>query len=542
MPARPPQKPLSTRLRGRGLGYGRDHRHTPDREGPHSPIAEARWAPPSPAPRERGKRLARGFGMAFAPGFLDELRGRVSLAGLVGRRVKLTRRGREFAGLCPFHHEKTPSFYVVEDKNFFHCFGCGAHGDAIGFVMRADNLDFLEAVEKLAGEAGLAVPQATPEERERAQRQKTLLETLDAAAGFYEAKLWAPAGAARATISRRAVSTPRRSAAFAWAGRRMTDRRCGARSPSDYPEPLLVEAGLLHRPKDGEPFDYFRGRVMFPIGDRAGRVIAFGGRVMGRRPAQIPEFARKPAVRKRAACSTAGRRRARRRRARRRDRHRRLYGRDRATSRRVHDRGRAARHGADRIPAAGAVAPGGPSRSCALTVTLPDKRAAFRALHRALPLLRPGHSLRFAALPPGEDPDSLIRRAGRARVRTSQGSGPTAGGYALGNRGARIAARHAGTARRDSNAITGTRPDNLGRDGSTRVRDAVPKAMRSLANQTQKRAFVAEHGGSRGAAAATASAGARAARNSVPRPAQLSGTHRRGRRRVRRPRHPRGGA
>lgn len=132
--------------------------------------------------------------MAFPPGFLDELRGRVALVGLVGRRVKLTRRGREFAGLCPFHHEKTPSFYVVEDKDFFHCFGCGAHGDAIGFVMRADNLDFLEAVEKLAGEAGLAVPQATPEEREKAHRQKTLLETLEAAAVFYEARLWSPAG------------------------------------------------------------------------------------------------------------------------------------------------------------------------------------------------------------------------------------------------------------------------------------------------------------------------------------------------------------
>ena len=124
--------------------------------------------------RDRYRALLNG--MAFPPGFLDELRDRISLSGLVGRRVKLVRRGREFAGLCPFHHEKTPSFYVVDDKNFFHCFGCGAHGDAIGFVMRADNLDFLEAVEKLAGEAGLAVPQATPEEREKAQRQKTLLE------------------------------------------------------------------------------------------------------------------------------------------------------------------------------------------------------------------------------------------------------------------------------------------------------------------------------------------------------------------------------
>src|ERR1700726_3365984 len=135
------------------------------------------------------------LGMAFPPGFLDELRDRISLSALVGRRVKLARRGREFAGLCPFHHEKTPSFYVVEDKSFFHCFGCGAHGDVIGFAMRADNLDFIEAVEKLAAEAGLGVPQATPQERERAQRQKPLLEAAEAGAAFYEEQLWAPAGA-----------------------------------------------------------------------------------------------------------------------------------------------------------------------------------------------------------------------------------------------------------------------------------------------------------------------------------------------------------
>src|SRR6202012_4439822 len=118
--------------------------------------------------------------MAFPPGFLDELRSGVSLADLVGRRVRLTRKGREYGGLCPFHNEKTPSFYVVEDKGFFHCFGCGAHGDGVGF---------LEAVERLAGEAGVAVPQQTPQERERAQRQKTLMEALAAAAEFFETQL-----------------------------------------------------------------------------------------------------------------------------------------------------------------------------------------------------------------------------------------------------------------------------------------------------------------------------------------------------------------
>src|SRR5438034_7319505 len=147
--------------------------------------------------------------MAFPPGFLDELRSRISLSGLIGRRVKLIRRGREFAGLCPFHNEKTPSFYVVEDKGFFHCFGCGAHGDAIGFLMRADSLDFIEAVERLAGEAGVAVPQQTPQDRERAQRQKTLLETLAAAAEVYERQLWSQSGArARDYLTARGRAEP----------------------------------------------------------------------------------------------------------------------------------------------------------------------------------------------------------------------------------------------------------------------------------------------------------------------------------------------
>ena len=218
--------------------------------------------------------------MAFPPGFLDELRGRISLPGLVSRQVKLERRGRELAGLCPFHTEKTPSFYVVEDKNFFHCFGCGAHGDAIGFVMRADNLDFLEAVEKLAGEAGLAVPQSTPEEREKAQRQKTLLETLEAAAAFYEARLWSPAGStARSYLGARGLDADTiRRFRLGWAP---DDRQSLRRAlTADFGEALLVETGLLHRPEEGEAFDYFRNRVMFPIGDRAGRIIAFGGRVL----------------------------------------------------------------------------------------------------------------------------------------------------------------------------------------------------------------------------------------------------------------------
>jgi DNA primase len=367
--------------------------------------------------------------MAFPPGFLDELRSRVSLSGLVGRRVKLVRRGREYAGLCPFHHERTPSFYVVEDKSFFHCFGCGAHGDVIGFVMRADNLDFVEAVEKLAREAGLAVPRATPEERERAQRQKTLLEALEAAAVFYEGRLWSSAGSrARDYLHGRGLDADTiRRFRLGWAP---DDRRAlrGALIP-DFPEPLLVEAGLLYQSSSagGEgrvPLGYFRERVMFPIGDRAGRVIAFGGRVLGDGQPKYLNSPESPLFEKGRV----------------------LYG------------WSAARAGAARVLSS-AAAPAGrvlqssiivaegymdvitlhragfPTAVAPLGTALTDvqlqelwrldpepilcfdgdeagSRAAARALYRALPFLRAGQSLRFITLPSGEDPDSLIRARG----------------------------------------------------------------------------------------------------------------------------------
>lgn len=361
--------------------------------------------------------------MAFPPGFLDELRGRVSLPDLVGRRVRLTRKGREWGGLCPFHNEKTPSFYVVEDKGFFHCFGCGAHGDAIGFVMRADNLDFIEAVERLASEAGIAVPQQTPQDRERAVRQKTLLEALAAAADFYEAQLWAPAGAtAREYLARRGLDEETiRRFRLGWAAddRQALRRGIGA----DFPEALLHEAGLRRvpepapaQPGGGIPYDYFRGRVIFPIGDRRGRTIAFGGRII--RDGE-PKYLNSPDT----PLFDKGRT---------------LYGW--SLARENAAKGEASAPG-DIIVVEGymdvialhragfgtAVAPLGTAltemqlaelwRLSAEPVLCFDgdsagQRAALRALGRALPLLQPGRSLRFATLPPGEDPDSLIRGSG----------------------------------------------------------------------------------------------------------------------------------
>ena len=219
--------------------------------------------------------------MAFPPGFLDELRARVSLASVVGRRVTLVKRGREFIGLCPFHKEKTPSFSVVEDKAFYHCFGCGAHGDVIGFVMQKENLAFPEAVEQLARQAGLEMPRQTGEERETAARQATLHGAVEAACAFFEETLHAPQGRdARLYLERRGLdlATIRRFRLGYALEARDGLKRLLAKS---FPEPLLVEAGLLRRPESGESYDYFRNRVIFPIGDRQGRIIAFGGRVLG---------------------------------------------------------------------------------------------------------------------------------------------------------------------------------------------------------------------------------------------------------------------
>jgi DNA primase len=360
--------------------------------------------------------------MAFPPGFLDELRSRVSLAELVGKRVRLARKGREYGGLCPFHNEKTPSFYVVEDKGFFHCFGCGAHGDAIGFVMRSENLDFIEAIERLAGLAGIAVPQQTPQERERAQRQKTLLEALAAAAKFYEERLWSLAGArGRDYLAARGLDeeTMRRFR-LGWAG---SDGANGDRNAlrraltPEFPLPLLLEAGLVHASDyGGEPYDFFRERVIFPIGDRAGRVIAFGGRALGEAQPKYLNSPEHPLFEKGRV----------------------LYG---LSTARVNAARDAEAGGPGAIVTEGymdvialhgagfttAVAPLGTALTEAHLTELwrlaPEpvlcfdgdaagQRAARRALHRALPLLKPGQSLRFVTLPAGEDPDSLIRHAG----------------------------------------------------------------------------------------------------------------------------------
>jgi DNA primase len=360
--------------------------------------------------------------MAFPPQFLEELRRRLSLANAVSRRVKLQRRGREFVGLCPFHKEKTPSFSVVEEKGFYHCFGCGAHGDVISFSMQTGNLSFPEAVEALAREAGLEVPKATPEERERAQHQTTLRGALEAAAQWFEEQLHGPTGRdALAYLGKRGldIDTIRRfRLGFAPDRRNALKQALG----KTFPEPLLIEAGLMRKPtaepEEGalESYDYFRGRVIFPIADRGGRVIAFGGRTLGDGQ---PKYLNSPDT----PLFEKGRV---------------LYGWAQA---------RAAAGGAGPVIVAegymdvialqragfvGAVAPLGtalterqieelwriaPEPILCFDGDAAGLRAAGRAADRALPLLKPGYTLRLATLPEGEDPDTLVLRHGVQAMR-----------------------------------------------------------------------------------------------------------------------------
>ena len=212
---------------------------------------------------------------------LEEFKARLPIVEIVARWVKLSRRGREHWGCCPFHNEKTASFHVVEAKGYFHCFGCGAHGNAIDFVMQVDKVDFPEALERLADITGIPAPQ-----RDGPQRPKVepgLYEANEAAAVWLQRQLAEPAGrAASAYLARRGV-TPELIARFRLGygpNERLAMKK--ALLAQGFPDDLLIRAGLLVRPEDGsDSFDRFRDRVMFPIADARGRVVGFGGRALG---------------------------------------------------------------------------------------------------------------------------------------------------------------------------------------------------------------------------------------------------------------------
>ncbi|HAK62037.1 MAG TPA: DNA primase, partial [Alphaproteobacteria bacterium] len=350
--------------------------------------------------------------------FIEELKARVKLSEVIGRKLRLTRRGREFVALSPFSNEKSPSFTINDDKGFYHCFGCGAHGDVIGFVMRSEGLEFPQAVERLAGVAGMEVPRETPEERARAERQQTLGGAVEFAAKFYEQQLRASSGRHGLDyFKRRGLSddTMRRfRLGFA------PDTRHGLKAALDkagIPEAIAVEAGLLIKPEDGgHSYDRFRGRVMFPILDRRGQAIAFGGRIIGDGEPKYLNSPETPLFHKGRV----------------------LYGLSHAqkVAREKNEiivvEGYMDVIGLAQAGIANAVAPLGTAltedqiellwRMAQEPILCFDgdnagQRAAARAAERAIPLLKPGLSLRFAWMPRGEDPDSLVRAKGAAGFR-----------------------------------------------------------------------------------------------------------------------------
>ncbi|MEL0021702.1 MAG: DNA primase, partial [Rickettsiales bacterium] len=361
--------------------------------------------------------------MSFPNRFLDELRTRTSLVDVVGRKVNLQRRGREHTGLCPFHKEKTPSFTVNEEKGFFHCFGCGQHGDIISFVMETENLNFPEAVERLASDAGMEVPRATPEDARRERQRGGLIEAMEAATLWYQQRLHGPEGKPALDYFIRRGLDRETIAAFRLGYAPQLPRGEPSRLVADlkrqgFEEGMLLEAGLLTAPDDGRaPYDFFRGRVMFPITDRRGKVIAFGGRVLGDGEPKYLNSRDTPLF----------------------DKRRTLYNLARARE--------SLRDAPEVIVAEGymdviALARGGfPAAVAPLGTALTEEqiqalwklveepvlcfdgdnagqRAAGRAAERALPLLKPGKSIRFAFLPQGEDPDSLLEAQGAAALRT----------------------------------------------------------------------------------------------------------------------------
>jgi DNA primase len=220
--------------------------------------------------------------MRFGPEFLDEIRARLPVSEVVGRRVKLKRQGREWAGLSPFNREKTPSFFVNDQKGFYHDFSSGKHGDIFTFLMETEGLGFPEAVEQLAGIAGVPLPRVTPEAEAETRRRATLHEAMEVAARFFEAMLAGGEGAAaRSYLDGREVRPDTRAAfrmGYAPARRDALKRHLIGQG---IDESLQVEAGLLIRPDDGPTYDRFRDRVMIPIHDARGRIIAFGGRALG---------------------------------------------------------------------------------------------------------------------------------------------------------------------------------------------------------------------------------------------------------------------
>lgn len=363
--------------------------------------------------------------MSITAHFLDELRDRVTLSEIVGRKVLLKRAGREFSGLCPFHHEKSPSFTVNDQKGFYHCFGCGAHGDAVRFLTDHDNMHFLDAVRMLCDEAGIQMPKFKPEDAEKADLSKIYYEIMEKTSLFFETQLQGSQGKkALLYCEKRGLNqSVRETYRLGYApqkARMLYEYLRGF----DYEQKHLIDLGLIKiSERDGEPFSFFRDRLIFPVKNRQGKIVAFGGRLL---EGEGPKYINSPET----PIFHKGHL---------------FYGVDRANASLVKGDKLIICEGyldviaLNRAGFMGAMAPLG----TALTEEQIDlvwkmsksdqsgrtpilcfdgdtagQRAALRAVDRMLPKLKAGCSADIVFLPAGEDPDSLYQNQGAQALRS----------------------------------------------------------------------------------------------------------------------------
>lgn len=365
----------------------------------------------------------------FSDGFLSTIRDRIPLSDVIGRRVAWDRRKSRPAkgdhwACCPFHGEKTPSFHVDDRKGRYHCFGCQESGDHFRFLMEQDGLSFPEAVELLAGEAGLVMPTPDPEAARRHDARLKLTDVLDLAATYFECHLLAPEGQhALDYAKRRGLDEDvRKTFRIGFA----PDRRDGIISflkSHNVPVGDMIDTGLVIAPEDGgrSPYDRFRGRLMVAIEDMRGKVVGFGGRVLGEGEPKYLNSPETDLFRKREMLFNAQRARA-----------------------SAHRSGRLivvegymdaiALHRAGFSESVASLGTAMGEEQIALMWRFTDepiicfdgdkagRAAANRAIDRALPLLKPGKSLRFLFLPSGMDPDDFVTQRGAEAFETELGN------------------------------------------------------------------------------------------------------------------------
>ena len=353
----------------------------------------------------------------FTPQILDEIRARLPVSQVVGRKVALKKAGREYRGLSPFKVEKSPSFFVNDQKGFYHCFASGEHGDIFTFVMKTEGLDFPEAVERLAEEAGVPLPKPTERNAEADDQRERLYRLLETSARFFETSLIEPLGAEarrylldKRGLARETISTFRLG--YAPNSRQALRQHLKAQGFSDAD---MAAAGMIiSGPDIPEPYDRFRHRVMFPIQDMRGRTIAFGGRALDKEaPAKYLNSPETPLFHKGHNLYNGARARP-----------------------LAHDRDRiivvegymdvvALHEGGfgDSVAPLGTALTEDQIKLLWRMTSVPTlcfdgdsagQKAAFRAIDTALPHLKPGQSVQFAFLPDGLDPDDLIRQQGTA--------------------------------------------------------------------------------------------------------------------------------